>query len=186
MARAGGWLVGARRVRAAMMLLLLTMMLMPQKAAANDDYESGYSGRDFSLNWDGSTPYVLFRVTYWDDYGTDEGWCTGDGLVVKASKDGGNNYDVIGKIKTSSSGGLTMSGSISNAWNESTKYTKICIPKWVLPRQWRNCNAKAPGLTTTEKAMVLNPHLGVSHARMDILSAKSIGTQTTPWPQTAR
>ena len=125
-----------------MMLLLLTMMLMPQKAAAADDYESGYSGRDFSLNWDGSTPYVLFRVTYWDDYGTDEGWCTGDGLVVKASKDGGNNYDVIGYIKTSSSGGLTMSGSISNAWNESTKYTKICIPKWVLPRQWRNCNIK--------------------------------------------
>ena len=57
-ARAGGWLAGARRVRAAMTLLLLAMFLMPQTATASDDYESGYSGRDFSLNWDGDTPFV--------------------------------------------------------------------------------------------------------------------------------
>ena len=140
-ARAGGWLAGARRVRAAMMLLLAVIMV-PQKAAAADDYESNYVGRDFSLNYSGSTQYVLFRVTYWDDYGTDEGWCDNDGLVVKASKNGGASYEEIGRIKTSSSGGLTMTGSLSNAWSESTKYTKICIPKWVLPRQWLNCNIK--------------------------------------------
>ncbi|MBR6188501.1 MAG: hypothetical protein IKQ59_06030 [Prevotella sp.] len=139
--RAGGWLAGARRVRAAMMLLLAVIMV-PQKAAAADDYESNYVGRDFSLNYSGSTQYVLFRVTYWDDYGTDEGWCDNDGLVVKASKNGGASYEEIGRIKTSSSGGLTMTGSLSNAWSESTKYTKICIPKWVLPRQWLNCNIK--------------------------------------------
>ena len=128
--RAGGWLALTQGAQAVAMLLLALMML-PQQVAASDDYESGYSGRDFSLNWDGSTPYVLFRVTYWDDYGTDEGWCTGNGLVVKASKDGGYNYEEIGKIKTSSSGGLTMTGNISNAWNESTKYTKICIRKYL-------------------------------------------------------
>ena len=122
------------------MTLLLAVFLVPQEAAAADDYESGYVGRDFSLNYSGSTQYVLFRVTYWDDYGTDEGWCTGDGLVISVSKNGGGSYDRIGTIKTSSSGGLTMTGSISNAWSESTKYTKICIPKWVLPRQYLNCN----------------------------------------------
>ena len=39
-ARSGGWLAGARRVRAAMMLLLAVIMV-PQKAAAADDYLLG-------------------------------------------------------------------------------------------------------------------------------------------------
>ena len=49
-ARSGGWLVGARRVRAAMMLLLLAMFMMPQTVAAVDnrqDYESNYIGKDW-------------------------------------------------------------------------------------------------------------------------------------------
>lgn len=145
-ARSGGWLVGARRVRAAMMLLLLAMLLMPQTARATDprqDYESGYEGRDFGLNNNGNYgQYILFRVTYWDDSGTDEGWCHSDGLKIYASKNDGSNWDYIGTIKVSSSGGCSYSGQINEAWTESTSDTKITIPKWNLPRQYHNCNIK--------------------------------------------
>ena len=145
-ARAGGWLAGARRVRAAMMLLLTAMFLMPQTATAKDsrqDYESGYEGRDFGLNNNGNYgQYILFRVTYWNDYGTDEGWCHSDGLKVYASKDGGSNWEHIGTIKVNSSGGRSYSGSIYEAWTESTSDTKITIPRWNLPRQYHNCNIK--------------------------------------------
>ncbi len=131
---------GASSLLARVAMLLLAVFMMPQKVAAADDYQTKYAGRDFSLNYSGSSQYVLFRVTYWDSYGTDEGWCSGDGLVVYVSKNGGRSYDRIGNIKTSSSGGLSMGGSISNAWSESTTYSQICIPRWYLPRQYLNCN----------------------------------------------
>lgn len=121
-------------------MLLLAVFMMPQKVAASDDYQAKYAGRDYSINSDQWGQYVLFRVTYWDDYGTDEGWCDSNGLVVKVSKNGGASYTEVGRIKVSRTGGLTMEGSISNAWNESTTYSKICIPKWYLPRQYLNCN----------------------------------------------
>ena len=103
MARAGGWLVGARRVRAAMMLLLLAVFMLPQKVAAADnrqDYESNDIGKDW---WWGHTPWdVYVTVTYWNDYGTDEGWCDDGGLLFEASKNGGSSYDEIGRICFSS------------------------------------------------------------------------------------
>ena len=143
-ARAGGWLARARRVRAAMMLLLIAMFVVPQTATAKDsrqDYESGYEGRDFGLNNNGNWgQFILFRVTYWNDYGTDEGWCHSDGLKVYASKDGGRNWENIGTIKVNSSGSRSYSGQIYEAWTESTSDTKITIPRWDLPRQYHNCN----------------------------------------------
>ena len=54
-----------------------------------DDYEEGYVGGDCSWSNDWNTVYVT--VTNFDDYGTDEGWCDSGGLLIKASKDGGNN-----------------------------------------------------------------------------------------------
>ena len=131
---------GASSLLARVAMLLLAVFMMPQKVAASDDYQAKYAGRDYSLNSDQWGQYVLFRVTYWDSYGTDEGWCSGDGLVVKVSKNGGASYTEVGKIKVDRNGNLSMSGSISNAWNESTTYSKICIPKWYLPRQYLNCN----------------------------------------------
>lgn len=131
---------GASSLLARVAMLLLAVFMMPQKVAASDDYQAKYAGRDYSINSDQWGQYVLFRVTYWDDYGTDEGWCDSNGLVVKVSKNGGASYTEVGRIKVSRTGGLTMEGSISNAWNESTTYSKICIPKWYLPRQYLNCN----------------------------------------------
>ena len=142
-ARAGGWLVGVRRVRTAMTVLLLTMFIMPQKAAAADsrqDYEDWYAGWGFEIL---NNTCIQFKVSYWDDYGTDEGWCSGDGLVLYASKNGGSHYDKIGSIKTSSSGGLTLSGlsQEGGTWWEST-YEKSVKVRWNLSRQWLNCNIK--------------------------------------------
>ena len=142
-ARAGGWLAGARRVRAAMMLLLLTVFLMPQTATAADsrsDYESNYVGRDWY--WGNSWNTVYVTVTYWNDYGTDEGWCDENGLTIRASKDGGTNYEEIGHIKTSSSGGLTLTGSLYQESSGGGTYDKWVRVKWTIPRQWRNCNIK--------------------------------------------
>ena len=142
-ARAGGWRAGARRVRVAMMLLLTAMFLMPQTATAKDnrqDYEDWYAGWGFEIL---SNTCIQFKVSYWDDYGTDEGWCSGDGLVLYASKNGGSSYDRIGSIKTSSSGGLTLSGlsQEGGTWWEST-YEKSVKVRWYLSRQWLNCNIK--------------------------------------------
>ena len=114
------------------MLLLTAMFLMPQTATAKDnrqDYEDWYAGWGFEIL---SNTCIQFKVSYWDDYGTDEGWCSGDGLVLYASKNGGSSYDRIGSIKTSSSGGLTLSGlsQEGGTWWESTyeKSVKVSIP----------------------------------------------------------
>ena len=124
-------------------MLLLAMSLVPQHATAADsrqDYESNYVGRDWY--WGNSWNTVYVTVTYWNDYGTDEGWCDSGGLHIKASKDGGSHYDEIGQIKTSSSGGLTLTGSLQQESSGSGKYDKWVRVKWAIPRQWRNCNIK--------------------------------------------
>lgn len=54
------------------------------------DYESNYVGRDWY--WGNGWNMVYVSVTYWDDSGTDEGWCDGNGLLIEASKDGGRTY----------------------------------------------------------------------------------------------
>ena len=71
---------GASSLLARVAMLLLAVFMMPQKVAASDDYQAKYAGRDYSINSDQWGQYVLFRVTYWDDYGTDEGWCDSNGL----------------------------------------------------------------------------------------------------------
>ena len=81
-ARSGGWLVGARRVRAAMMLLLLAMLLMPQTAAAGNDYEAWFTGKNVTEGDDSGGHYFIFTTCYYQSYGYDESWCNGEGLVV--------------------------------------------------------------------------------------------------------
>ncbi len=147
-ARSGGWLVGARRVRAAMMLLLLALLLMPQTAAAGNDYESWFTGKNVTEGDDSGGHYFIFTTCYYQTYGDDESWCTGDGLVVKVSKDGGSNWSWIFRVKCVQNGSEAQ---ISNqdyyngargdgAWKEGYAY-RIRV-KWYPPLQWRNCNIK--------------------------------------------
>ena len=123
--------------------LLLAVFMLPQQVAAVDnrqDYESNYIGKDW---WWGHTPWdVYVTVTYWNDYGTDEGWCDDGGLLFEASKNGGSSYDEIGRIKVSSSGGLTLTGSLQQESSGSSGDTKWVRVKWRLSRQWHNCNVK--------------------------------------------
>ena len=130
------------------MTLLAVLFMLPLPATAADsrqDHEDWYTGWDFELL---NNTSIRFKVIFWDDYGTEEGWCTSDGLIVKASKDNGNSYQEIGRIKTSRSGGLTLTGSLykasrseGNPWWYS-KYREAVQVQWDLPLQYRNCNIK--------------------------------------------
>ena len=123
-----------------MMLLLLAMFLMPQTAAA---YESNYVGRDWY--WGNSLNTVYVTVTYFDYIsGLRTGWYDSGGLLIKASKDGGNSYQEVGRIKVGSDNALTLTGSLAleDFGVSSSGYDKWVRVKWTIPIQWRNCNIK--------------------------------------------
>ena len=84
-ARAGGWLAGARRVRAAIMLLLLAMFLMPQQVAAASvgdwnswypfwDGQWGYGNQGLAYEANGGDPYISWKSIVFDDDDADEGF----------------------------------------------------------------------------------------------------------------
>ena len=139
-------------------MLLVTMTLMPQGAWAGDisgtDFYWRYviSGLNYKDDNNGGSPHIDFKICFFNDYGTDEGYMKAQGgLNIYASKDGGKNWTKIINIYTDAQHNLYQRDQYSGCrltgtpfiWNEGASIYKDNYHThidWILPLQWRNCH----------------------------------------------
>jgi len=132
-------------MKGAAILVMLLMCILPQKAAAvSGDWEDNFLFHGWNTNNNG---YAEFAVVLWDDNDTDEGFVSGNGLQVYASKDDGSTWTRIAQLRIRQGGSVDIENfwegcykrdySYSDYWEQSTYYIG-----WNLPLEWRNCNIK--------------------------------------------
>ena len=133
------------RMKGAAILVMLALCILPQKAAAvSSDWEDNFLFHGWYTDHNG---YARFNVVLWDDAGTDEGFVSGNGLQVYASKDNGSTWTRIAQLRIRQGGSIDIENfwegcykrgySYSSDWDQSTYYIG-----WNLPLEWRNCNIK--------------------------------------------
>ena len=140
-------------------LLLLVCLLGGSSPTRAGDI----SGTDFywhyvmsGMTYDSSKAMIDFKMCFFNDYGTDEGYMKAQGgLNIYASKDGGSSWQKIINISTDASHNLFAKDQFTGCdlggtpfkWDEKgvsytykdSYHTHI---NWYLPLQWRNCFIK--------------------------------------------